>query len=176
MSMVSLFLIKPLAESSLTQASSVMGRHVHTQEHRGRPAFLTRLLLQGLWCRWPRNRALKIGVRESSLKFKLATSGKAPEYLIQGRRDLYFQRARRTAFYYVKKYYISVFQKLCLEDAASHHLNKSKPKELPDVRDVNSCDVGTGAQTHCSCPRPCFLPTDSPAQTCQNQKPVSTDR
>lgn len=54
MSMVRLFLIKPLAESSLTQASSVMGRHVHTQEHRGRPAFLTRLLLQGLWCRWPR--------------------------------------------------------------------------------------------------------------------------
>lgn len=49
-------------------------------------------------------------------------------------------------------------------------------QELPDVRDVNSCDMGTGAQTHCSCPRPCFLPTDSPARTCQNQKPVSTDR
>lgn len=48
-------------------------------------------------------------------------------------------------------------------------------QELPDVRDVNSCDMGTGAQTHCSCPRPCFLPTDSPARTCQNQKPVSTD-
>lgn len=49
MSMVRLFLIKPLAESPLAQAPSVMGQHVHTQEHRGRPAFLTRLLRQGLW-------------------------------------------------------------------------------------------------------------------------------
>lgn len=109
MSTVRLFLIKPLAESPLAQAPSVTGQHVHTQEHRGHPAFLTRPLLLGLWCRWPRNRALKTDVRESSLKFKPANSGKAPEYITQGRQDLYFQRARRTAFYYVKKYYISVF-------------------------------------------------------------------
>ena len=91
MSMVRLFLIKPLAESPLAQAPSVMGQHVHTQEHRGCLAFLTLPLLRELWCRWPRNKALKADVRESSLKFKSANLGKAPEYIIQGRQDLYFQ-------------------------------------------------------------------------------------